>query len=152
MVKKIIFIGLFFVLLVFFLKESFFYSGEERIGDQSLINEIRERILTPPPLKRETVNIGADLTVDGIIKNTNIQRRENNLQPLLESSDLNNIAEYKVNDMFQRQYFDHISPINEGVGDIAKKFGYNFIAIGENLALGGFLGDEDVVRAWMESP
>ncbi len=54
--------------------------------------------------------------------------------------------------MFLNQYFSHYSPKGEGVSDLAKKFNYQFLAIGENLALGNFQNDEDLVLAWMESP
>ena len=54
--------------------------------------------------------------------------------------------------MLSRQYFDHVSPSGEGAGDIANKFGYKFVLIGENLAMGDFVDDEDVVKAWMNSP
>jgi hypothetical protein len=58
----------------------------------------------------------------------------------------------KVEDMFQNQYFAHESSTGEKVSDLAKKFGYDFLLIGENLAMGNFSSDEDLVLAWMESP
>jgi uncharacterized protein YkwD len=54
--------------------------------------------------------------------------------------------------MFENQYFAHESPTGEKVSDLAKKFGYDFLLIGENLAMGNFSSDEDLVLAWMESP
>ena len=35
---------------------------------------------------------------------------------------------------------------------MAKAAGYDYIAIGENLALGNFTDDEELVTAWMNSP
>jgi hypothetical protein len=58
----------------------------------------------------------------------------------------------KVEDMFENQYFAHESPTGEGVSDLARKFGYDFLLIGENSAMGNFASDEDFVLAWMESP
>ena len=40
---------------------------------------------------------------------------------------------------------------NQG-GLLAKRFGYEYVVVGENLALGNFGGDQDVVEAWMNSP
>lgn len=92
------------------------------------------------------------LTVGGIISWTNFFRAANGLTTLKENPDLNKLALNRLNDMTQKQYFAHISPSGEGVGDIAKNQNYKFILLGENLALGIFKDDEDVVRAWMDSP
>jgi hypothetical protein len=54
--------------------------------------------------------------------------------------------------MFDYQYFEHISPSGVGVADLANDAGYEYIIIGENLALGGFKDDKAVVDAWMASP
>ncbi len=54
--------------------------------------------------------------------------------------------------MFENQYFAHDSPSGVKVGDLADTVGYDFIAIGENLALGNFENDEALVQAWMDSP
>ncbi len=54
--------------------------------------------------------------------------------------------------MFAKQYFEHISPTGVGPGDVIQKAGYNYIIVGENLALGGFKNDKDLVDAWMASP
>ena len=54
--------------------------------------------------------------------------------------------------MFNRQYFAHESPSGETVKDLADDFGYDYVVIGENLALGDFAGDDDLVQAWMDSP
>jgi len=54
--------------------------------------------------------------------------------------------------MFEKQYFAHVSPLGIGVGDLAMQYGYEFIAIGENLALGNYENDQDLVQAWMDSP
>jgi len=58
----------------------------------------------------------------------------------------------KAQDMLAKQYFEHISPLGEGVGNLAKTVGYEFIAIGENLAMGNFQNDKTLVQGWMDSP
>lgn len=92
------------------------------------------------------------LTRAGIILQTNLQRQQNNVGFLRENGVLDEMAAYKANDMCIKQYFAHISPGGVGAGDLADGFGYDYISVGENLALGPFEGDEAVVLAWMNSP
>lgn len=93
------------------------------------------------------------LTADGILYYTNLERQKNGgLTPLARNYKLDQSAQTKLADMFEKQYFEHIAPSGRGPGDLAKLVGYNFVLIGENLALGGFENDEAVVQAWMNSP
>lgn len=116
-----------------------------------LTKEAEKVIFAPPPLRSETENPQSFLTKDGVIKWTNNQRVKYGLPPLTENQKLDEMAKAKVEDMFLEQYFAHQSPTGTGVGDLAKTFGYNFIVIGENLALGGYKDDEALVQAWMDS-
>jgi uncharacterized protein YkwD len=112
-----------------------------------------EKEISPPPLKvikEEKPEV--ILTQKGIIEWTNKQREKYGLAPLKENQILDKTALAKVEDMFQNQYFAHKSPSGEGVSDLARKFGYDFLLIGENLAMGNFSSDKDLVLAWMESP
>jgi uncharacterized protein YkwD len=106
------------------------------------------------PLKHisagETEN-GA-LTNGEILRWTNYYREQNGLSPLLENSKLDGMALAKVNDMFARQYFEHVSPDGEDASDLAADAGYEYILIGENLAYGDFVDSKDLLDAWMESP
>ncbi len=54
-------------------------------------------------------------------------------------------------DMARRNYFDHATPEGQRVGARAAAQGYNWRAIGENLA-GGDRTVESVMRGWMDSP
>lgn len=117
-----------------------------------LKEEIGKEISLPPPLRSEEDYSEASLTEEGVIEWTNMQREQNGLPPLRENLKLDASAQAKVDDMFKNQYFAHQSPSDEGVGDLAEKFNYKFIAIGENLALGNFKNDEALVQAWMASP
>jgi len=122
-------------------------------GIESFIKpEIKKEVLTPPPLQAKKEYPEAFLTHEGVIKWTNLQREKYGLLPLKESLKLNLSSVVKVEDMFQNQYFAHLSPSGEGVADLAKVVNYEFILIGENLALGNFKNDEDLVQSWMESP
>ncbi len=105
---------------------------------------------TPLVAKRESPK--SYLTVEGVVKYTNTHRAENGLSPLTVNSKLNQSALIKANDMFARQYFEHDSPDGVGVDGLAKEVGYAYIVIGENLALGNFENDQELVQGWMDSP
>lgn len=93
-----------------------------------------------------------DLTQQEIIDSTNEKRIAAGLPKLTENSKLNKSAEMKVDDMFALQYFEHDSPNGKDVGDLAKDVDYEYVYVGENLALGNFENSEAMVIAWMNSP
>ena len=123
---------------------------EKGVGD-FVMQEIEKQISTPPPLRSQVDFPEAFLTEAGVIKWTNAQRAKYGLPPLKENLKLDNSAYLKVEDMFKYQYFGHTSPSGVEIGDLAGKSGYDFITIGENLALGNFENDEALVQAWMDS-
>ncbi len=94
----------------------------------------------------------ANLTSNGIIDFTNKQRATQGLDPLQENALLRKAAENKLEDMFKQQYFEHESPDGKMPSDLAKDVGYEYVQVGENLALGNFKDDEVLVQAWMDSP
>lgn len=93
-----------------------------------------------------------ELSVSGIISSTNFERKKMGLPELMKDPQLSKSAEVKLQDMFQKQYFQHVSPSGDSVSDVVRKTGYEYIVVGENLALGIFAGDAQVVAAWMASP
>ncbi len=111
-----------------------------------------KEVVAPPPIQTERVEAGAALTRFGIIKFTNDYRVLNGLPPLKENTLLNFAAEAKIKDMFQYQYFAHESPFGVNVGELVEKTGYDYLAVGENLAKGNFENDEALVKAWILSP
>jgi len=125
----------------------------EEITKVPEVTQKEEKEISPPPLKvikEEKPEV--ILTQKGIIEWANKQREKYGLAPLKENQILDKTAMAKVEDMFENQYFAHESPTGEKVSDLARKFGYDFLLIGENLAMGNFSSDEDLVFAWMESP
>lgn len=92
------------------------------------------------------------LSDTGVINWTNQARIANSLPSLKVNSKLNAGAMIKIQDMFAKQYFEHISPSGVGPADIAKEDGYEYILIGENLAMGNFKNDQELLAAWMNSP
>jgi uncharacterized protein YkwD len=87
-----------------------------------------------------------------ILKYTNDERENLSLKPLLANSILDTIAKQRADDLFAFQYFEHSSPDGKTASELAKKNKYDYLLIGENLALGDFGGDKGIVSAWMNSP
>ena len=118
------------------------------------IQNLEEQVFTPPPLKSTAPKIENPLLDNaGVISWTNTNRKNNgNLAPLKENALLDKAAKIKLDDMFKQQYFEHQNPQGKGPADLANKAGYAYIAIGENLALGFFENNQDLLKAWMNSP
>ena len=123
---------------------------EKNIGD--IAKKVQKQINVPPPLKAGDEDPEAFLTKSGVIQLTNTERKKNGLALLQENLKLNASAQTKLNDMFKTQYFEHTSPSGIGVSDLAKNEGYEFIIIGENLAMGNFKDNQTLVQGWMDSP
>ncbi|MEK7451317.1 MAG: CAP domain-containing protein, partial [Patescibacteria group bacterium] len=135
------------------------FLSEEQLLSIQKIKEVSKKISTPPPLEivekfvaEEVFRPQTDLTSLGVIVWTNTERAINGFPPLKENEKLKAAAEAKLNDMFLKQYFAHVSPEGFGQVDLMKDAGYEFIAGGENLAMGVFEGDKKLVDAWMNSP
>ena len=121
--------------------------------NNTTIQKIKQEIYAPEPLINKQNAPQSYLTKDGVLKWTNTARNENgSLPPLTENSKLDSVAEERLDDLFAKQYFEHISPDGIGASNIAERIGYKFILIGENLALGNFKDDQAIVDAWMASP
>ncbi len=118
----------------------------------NLIEQIQKEISAPSPLRKYSQLKNAVLTTSGIFTWTNNARSANKLPALKGNNLLDQVAEARARDMFAKQYFAHVSPTEEKASVLAEKFGYDFAAIGENLALGDFENDEALVNAWLESP
>mgnify|MGYP001043964963 CR=1 FL=1 len=92
------------------------------------------------------------LSAQEIIKWTNFHREQNGLSPLEGNDKLTSAAQLKVDDMFKGQYFAHSSPSGADAGDLAEEVNYQYKTLGENLALGNFLDEKELVQAWLDSP
>lgn len=111
-----------------------------------------QKIQTPPPLRAAVDAPLSALTRAGTIAWTNRQRVNAKLPPLKENAALDTAAAGKVQDMFVGQYFAHVSPSGVGAAGLAQSAGYDFLAIGENIAVGNFADDQELLAAWMNSP
>lgn len=121
---------------------------------QKLVSKKKPAESTPGALRvlEKILDTSTPLTPLGIISDTNAERAKEGIAALSENAQLRVAAEAKVDDMFARQYFEHVSPVGVGPGDLAKAAGYAYVSEGENLALGNFKDDVAVVTAWMNSP
>ena len=115
---------------------------------------LAREVSTPSPLRifQPSSIPAASLSAEGILQWTNVHRQQAGLQILSPNALLDEIAQAKVEDMFVRQYFEHVSPSGESISHLAEEFGYEFLAIGENLALGNYESDQALVQAWMDRP
>ena len=111
------------------------------------------QINTPEPLVTEYTSTNSlDLTQSGVLYYTNEERTDRGLVALGTNNDLNRVAEMKVDDMFVRQYFEHESPTGVDVSGLVNLVSYEYISVGENLAMGNFESDRELVTGWMNSP
>lgn len=125
----------------------------ERTDIGNLVQQAAKEVFNPAPLKVKNPFVNVTLVSQKIATETNLQRNLNgNLPPLYKNDVLDQAALAKANDMFKNQYFEHVSPAGVAPSDLVKSFGYNYIVTGENLILGNFASEKELVQAWMESP
>lgn len=93
-----------------------------------------------------------EIVADSILAYTNAERYKTGLPLYISNSVLSRVAREKMYDLFAYEYFAHESLKGETVKDLASRAGYEYIVVGENLALGDFRSDKEVVHAWMNSP
>ncbi len=118
-----------------------------------MIPEIPKEVTAPPPLKKTTSLVtNGTLTIPGVVATTNAERQAQGAVPLTLNAQLSAAASAKVQDMFTQQYFEHVGPDGRQPSDWVDASGYEYKLTGENLALGDFSGDTDLVTAWMNSP
>jgi uncharacterized protein YkwD len=94
-----------------------------------------------------------ELDARKIIYFTNQERQKDGKSLLKENAVLDQAATAKINHMFDNQYFEHVAPVTkEDVVYWVGQVGYAYITVGENLAMGNFKSEEEMVIAWMNSP
>lgn len=82
---------------------------------------------------------------------TNSARTQRNIQALTQNQKLADAAYAKLTDMFQKNYWDHVSPVGTEAWYFIENKGYDYQCAGENLAK-GFSNANSVFNAWMSSP
>lgn len=83
---------------------------------------------------------------------TNKEREGADLSSLSPNKLLDQVANLRADDIFDNQYFEHESLDGRSATDLAVKVGYDYYLIGENLALGNFTNEAEIISAWMDSP
>ncbi len=146
------------VLVGFFLQHYHFNFTDFKNTTSALEQKVQQKVEEnlPPPLRGGssiTPPQSGTISRSGIIATTNKERAKNGgFSALTENAKLDAAAAAKVTDMFANQYFEHTSPSGKGPADLANAQGYSYILIGENLALGNFTDNQDLLTAWMNSP
>lgn len=113
----------------------------------ALINAIRFF----PALADRVLGFSSNIDVTSLLTQTNQQRAELGLEPLVLNEELNQAALAKAQDMFNDQYWAHVAPDGKQAWDFIKAANYNYRHAGENLAR-DFDSSAQVVAAWMASP
>jgi uncharacterized protein YkwD len=101
-----------------------------------------------------TVTRHGGITAAEIFARVNLERSKAGLPPLTTNIRLIVIAETKNKDMIDNQYFAHMSPQGVDLHKLVVRLGfaYDFLEVGENLALGDFTSSDDVMDSFMSSP
>lgn len=102
------------------------------------------------PLAPGILGYASNISVEAVTNWTNRYRIENNLQALQFNTKLAQAAKQKAEDMFEYNYWAHISPTGKEPWDFIVSEGYTYIYAGENLAK-DFESSDEVVEAWMAS-
>ncbi len=125
-----------------------------QIASENSSTSTAPKVSLPEPLVAtgSPANKNSALTVSGVVMLTNKEREKESLGDLSLNAKLSLSAEKKAMDILAKGYFAHVSPSGVGPAELAQSVGYDYLSIGENLALGGFKDDADLVAAWMASP
>jgi uncharacterized protein YkwD len=115
------------------------------------ISNVKDDITTPKA-STPTTKDNSPLSIENIIDATNVERVKANLPPLKTDEKLAASSKLKVEDMVANHYFEHTSPSGKTVADLGNQVGYDYVVMGENLALGDFANATDLLQAWMNSP
>lgn len=86
-----------------------------------------------------------------VIELTNNERLNAGLTIVMVNDELNQAALAKATDMFENNYWAHISPTGTEPWQFITNSGYKYQHAGENLAR-DFSNPTDIVKAWMASP
>jgi uncharacterized protein YkwD len=90
------------------------------------------------------------MSAAALVEAMNRERAAAGLAPLRLNETLSAAADDRMRDMFAKHYFEHVSPDGIDPFTWAEKRGYDYRAIGENLAV-GYRRASDVVDGWMHS-
>ncbi|MEA2056109.1 MAG: CAP domain-containing protein [Patescibacteria group bacterium] len=104
-----------------------------------------------PGLHNKVLGFSSSITAEKVIEQTNQQRINSGLKPLVTNQKLSAAALAKAQDMLDDQYWAHVSPDGRQPWDFIKEANYTYRVAGENLAR-DFQEAESMMQAWMSSP
>lgn len=150
--KKAILLKILFSFLFFGLVFGSFFYLYPQIKNFAKQSEKIKDISLPGPLRKQKEEKFGQVIDSEVVRITNEYRQKEGLSPLKENEKLNEAAMMRAEDMFKRQYFDHVAPDGTDVTYSLSVVKYEYAASGENLALGFFKDSKELVDAWMASP
>lgn len=92
-----------------------------------------------------------ELSRELIIKLTNAERENTGLTRPIENPVLDYIAEARARDIIETQFPSHVSPSGQAVSHVARRFGYPYTFLAENLASGIFGSNTNLIMYRMQS-
>ena len=104
-----------------------------------------------PSIADRVLGYASNISVEDVLLETNQEREKLDLEPLVLNQELSEAALAKAQDMFDEQYWSHVSPSGKEPWDFIKGVGYVYKYAGENLAR-DFDNSEEMMIAWMNSP
>lgn len=96
------------------------------------------------------LGFASNITIEGIINDTNKERTARGLRPLRLDNRLSRAASEKGSYMLTKNYWAHNAPDGTTPWFFIQKTKYHYLYAGENLAK-DFQNSKDVVEAWMGS-
>lgn len=96
------------------------------------------------------LGVQQDFSAQSLLQATNVQRLQQDQNPLSLNGQLSAAAQAKANDMAQHDYWNHISPSGQTPWALLTTQGYQYQMAGENLAY-GFSGADQTIAGWMNS-
>ncbi len=89
-----------------------------------------------------------ELSSEIILEKANEERESIGLDSFTLNNNLSKIAELKLEEMFEKEYFDYVSPEGKRITDLSK---HEFDIIRDSIIRGYFSNEKDLVEKWMES-
>lgn len=106
--------------------------------------------LSPSP-ELPTNSKKAPIAAQSLYLLINAHRKDAGLSPLSPSPKLEQSAQLKINDMIEKNYWQHTDPTNVESWPLFKQAGYEYLVAGENLSF-ALNSAWDVFSSWVASP
>lgn len=98
----------------------------------------------------KVLSYASDISISGLLSNTNAERSAAGVAPLAINSQLNAAAAAKAAHMIEHDYWAHVAPDGTQPWSFVTAEGYGYLSAGENLAY-NFQTSTAVIEGWMNS-